>query len=95
MKLKAKVKWCNEWVVVKPIWFCWRVGMQYKVLTGYKSASIFTDSYDEFYFPIQSKIVLLFVRLAYWCRMWLWMQIRYWQPRKIKMYFKKQSELPF
>ena len=36
MKLKAKYKWNGEEVMVKPVYFSWHVGLQYKTLTGYR-----------------------------------------------------------
>lgn len=97
MKLKAKYKWNNEEVQVKPVFFSWHVGLQYKTLTGYSAASIFCNKESEYVFPLQTKIVLFFVKIWYWMRFWLWMQIRYWQPNRIKRLLKKRSddELPF
>ena len=97
MKLKAKYKWNGEEVLVKPVFFSWWVGLQYKTLTGYSAASIFCNSAKEYDFPLQTKFVLFFVKIWYWMKMWLWMQVRYWQPNRIKRMFRKRSvgELPF
>ena len=98
MKLKAKYKWNGEVVKVKPVYFSWHVGLQYKTLTGYSAASIFCNKESEYVFPLQTKIVLFFVKIWYWMRYWLWMQIRYWQPNRIKRVLSKKEtgdELPF
>lgn len=89
MKLKAKIKWSKEDVLVKPVFFCWYVGLQYYTLTGYGSNSLFCNTKSHYIFPIETKIILLFVRFAYWCRMWLWMQVRHWQPNRIRKAFRK------
>jgi len=65
MKLKAKFKWNNESVLIKPVFFSWYVGLQYKVLTGPQSASIFCSAEKEFYFPLQTKIAIFFVKIWY------------------------------
>ena len=97
MKLKAKLKWSGEQVFIKPVFFSWNVGLQYKCLTGWKSSSIFCDGRSEFIFPLQTEILMLFVKLWYWLRYYVYMQIRYWIPNRIKRAFKKQSadDLPF
>lgn len=58
MKLKAKYKWNGEEVKVKPVYFSWHVGLQYKTLTGYSAASIFCNKESEYVFPLQTKIIL-------------------------------------
>lgn len=96
MKLKAKYN--GEKVMVKPVYFSWNVGLQYKTLTGYSAGSIFCNKGSEYVFPLQTKIVLFFVKIWYWIRYWLWMQIRYWQPNRIKRVLSKKEigdELPF
>ena len=98
MKLKAKYKWNGEEVMVKPVYFSWNVGLQYKTLTGYSASSIFCNKESEYIFPLQTKIVLFFVKIWYWMRYWLWMQIRYWQPYRIKRIISKKEtvdDLPF
>ena len=98
MKLKAKYKRNGEEVMVKPVYFSWHVGLQYKTLTGYSAASIFCNKESEYVFPLQTKFVLFFVKIWYWMRFWLWMQIRYWQPYRIKRVLSKKEtgdELPF
>ena len=98
MKLKAKYKLNGEDVKVKPVYFSWQVGLQYKTLTGYYAASIFCNKESEYVFPLQTKSVLFFVKIWYLMRYWLWMQIRYWQPYRIKRLLSKKEtgdELPF
>ena len=97
MKLKAKIKWSREDVLVKPVFFSWNVGLQYKTIVGHGADSMFCNKESEYVFPLQTKIVLFFVKIWYWMRFWLWMQIRYWQPRRIKRLLKKRSddEFPF
>ena len=53
MKLKAKYKWNGEEVMVKPVYFSWHVGLQYKTLTGYSAASIFCNKESEYVFPLK------------------------------------------
>ncbi len=48
MKLKAKYKWNREKVQVKPVFFSWHVGLQYKTLTGYSASSIFCNKAKEY-----------------------------------------------
>ena len=98
MKLKAKYKWNGEVVKVKPVFFLWHVGIEHKTLTGYSAASIFCNKESEYVFPLQTKIILFFVKIWYWMRYWLWMQIRYWQPNRIKRVLSKKEigdDLPF
>jgi hypothetical protein len=62
------------------------------------AASIFCNKESEYVFPLQTKIVLFFVKIWYWMRYWLWMQIRYWQPNRIKRVLSKKEtgdDLPF
>lgn len=98
LKLKAWLKFRNEPVVIKPVLFSWNVGIQYKCLTGWRKGSIFCDKRDEFIFPIQTEIIMVFVKAWYWIRYYAYMQIRYWIPFRIKWYFKKPrtgEDLPF
>ena len=97
MKLKAKIKWSGEEVLIKPVFFTWYVGLQYKVVTGWKVGSPFCDKRDYFIFPLQTEIIMLFVKLWYWLRYYAYMQIRYWIPNKMKRALKKPSvnDLPF
>lgn len=90
MKLKAKLKSNNDQVLIKPVFFSWNVGLQYKCLTGYQSASIFCNSRKDFYFPLQTEIVMLFVRAWYWCY-----EYAYWHTRrKIIRYAKMLKTKP-
>jgi hypothetical protein len=98
MKLKAKYKWNGEDVLVKPIFFSWLVGIQYKTLTGRSASSIFCNREKEFLFPIQSKYVIFFLKIYFWIRYYFWMQIRYWLPNRIKRLISKKETtdgLPF
>lgn len=98
MKLKATIKWSKEKILVEPVLFPWRTGMHFKILTGYASNSLFCNIASDFIFPPSTKFILLFIRVWYFIRMYLWMQIRYWQPYKIKRMFKRKStndDLPF
>ena len=97
MKLKAKLKWSGEQVFIKPVFFSWHVGLQYKCLNGWKACSIFCDGRNEFIFPLQTEILMLFVKVWYWLRYYVYMQLRYWIPNKIKWALKKQNadDLPF
>lgn len=93
MKLKAIKKWDNEKVLIKPILFTWNVGIQFKILTGIESSSIFCMERKEFVFPIQTKILIGFVYLWY-----LMYELCYWQTkRKILYWFrtKGKNKLPF
>ncbi len=97
MKLKATYKWNGEAVLIKPVFFCWHVGLQYKTLTGFSASSIFCNKEAAYIFPMQTKMILFFVKIGYWVRFWLWMQIRYWQPNRLKQLFKNKNadDLPF
>ncbi len=101
MKLKAKMKWSGEQVLIKPVFFAWHVGMQFKTLTGYGANSFFCNGAKDFVFPLETKLILFFLKIGHWGRMWLWMQIRYWVPNKVKRAFIKKrpgyddDDLPF
>lgn len=98
MKLKAKLKWNGKDVLVEPILFDWHVGIQFKTITGPGAGSIFCNTKNEYIFPLQTKVILFFVKIWYWLRYWLWMQIRYWQPNRIKRIISKKETvdgLPF
>lgn len=97
MKLKAKIKWSGEQVLIKPVFFSWNVGIQYKCITGWKACSIFCDGRDYFIFPIQTKAVMVFVNVWYWMRYYAYIKIRYRIPYLIKkaLLKPKAGELPF
>lgn len=98
MKLKAKYKFNGEIVLVKPIFFSYFVGIQYKTLTGWSASSLFCNKESKFVFPIQTKIIIFFLKLFFWLRYYLWMQIIYWQPNRLKRLILKNKtidELPF
>lgn len=87
MKLKATRKWNNEPVLIKPVFYDWHVGIEYKSLTGYKHCSIFTEKANAFIFPIETKIIVFFIKIGYWFRFYLWKRIRYTLIWKIKRRF--------
>lgn len=91
MALKAKLKWSNEDVLIRPVFFSWHVGLQYKCTTGYRKNSIFCDTRKEFIFPIETEIAMLFVKLWYWIKEYAYMQIRYWIPHRIKRAISKKE----
>ena len=97
MRLKAKLKWNNERVYIKPVFFSWNVGLQYKCLTGYKSSSIFCDSRDTFIFPLQTEFIMLFVKAWYWMKEYAYWQTRRKMIRRYRLLFSKRAEeeLPF
>jgi hypothetical protein len=97
MKLKAKLKWNKERVYVKPVFFSWHVGLQYKCVTGYKAGSIFCDNRDKFIFPLQTELIMMPIKIWYWLRYYLYMYLRHWLPNRIKRRFQKRAEgdLPF
>ena len=101
MKLKAKLKWSGEDVLILPVFFSWHVGLQYKCVTGYRQYSIFCDRRSDFIFPIQTEVAMFFVKIWYWIKKYAYMQIRYWIPYKIKRFIKRVvskkeiSDLPF
>ena len=98
MALKAKLKWSNEDVLIRPVFFSWHVGLQYKCTTGYRKNSIFCDTRKEFIFPNETEIAMLFVKLWYWIKEYAYMQIRYWIPHRIKRAISKKEttgDLPF
>jgi len=91
MEMTAIIKWNNEKVFIKPILFAWHVGINFKTLTGYHSASIFCDRRDYFYFPISTKIKMIPIYVWYWLRFWLYMELRYWIPNRLKKFYNKQK----
>ena len=97
LRLKAILKWNKTTVFVEPILFSWHVGIHYKVLTGNESGSLFCKRRSAFIFPLQTKIVMFFVKVFYWIY-----EGGYWQgKRKIKTRIKRyklrhnKGDLPF
>lgn len=97
LRLKAILKWNRETVFIEPILFSWHVGIQYKVLTGNSSGSLFCRKRSDFIFPLQTKIAMLFVKSYYSIY-----EGGYWQGRrKIKTRIKRyklrhnKGDLPF
>ena len=95
MKLKAKYKWNGEEVIIKPVFFDWCVGLEYKVVRGHGDCSIFCNSEKDFIFPMQTKFILLFVKVWYLIKKGIWDEIRYRLPYRISRMFKSKSQLPF
>lgn len=99
MLITAYRKFGKEKVKIKPVFFCWYVGLQFKIKTGPMAASIFCTKEDGFIFPWYSKIVLSLVKAWYFIEKYLWFMIKRRIPSKIRQYLRKllniESELPF
>lgn len=88
LRLKAILKWNKETVYIEPILFSWHVGIQYKVLTGNSSGSLFCRKRSDFIFPLQTKIAMLFVKACYYVYEGV-----YWQGRRKIIYRIKRYKL--
>lgn len=99
MILNARTKWGGDCCKIRPVFFAWHVGLEYKTVEGPLSGSIFCNKRDNYIFPVQTELIMLYVKLYYWFKMYAYKQVRYWIPAKIKRALKpkkvRAGDLPF
>lgn len=100
MKLKAiHKKWDNKPCIIKPVFWPKITGLQFKVIEGGYSGSIFTCLESGFIFARKAKFQLIFIKVRYWVKMYLFVKIWYQYPHRFKKLLVKPNlfpdELPF
>lgn len=98
MKIKAIHKsFDNKPCIITPIFFPKESGLQFKVIQGSYSGSIFACKYDEFEFDLFAKFQILTIKIWYYVKMIFWRKLRHQYPHKIRLFFHpiKDNEMPF
>lgn len=96
MKIKAiHVNWDNKPCLIKPILFPKETGLQFSVIKGGYSGSIFSCTYKQFNFGIYAKFQIFLVKIWYFIKMNLWRKLRHQWPYQIKLLFNNKNEFNF
>lgn len=90
MLLKAKERWCKTTVKIKPIFFEYWVGMQFKIMEGRGSGSYFCNSQKDFIFNRRGKIILALIKCWYWLYKYAWKHIKIYWPHRFKKFIKSK-----
>lgn len=96
LRLKAKVKRSGEDVIVKPVFFEYYMGIEFKPLTGWMADSVFCRAKQDFIFPIQSEIILFFVKIWFWISRYAYVKMRRMLNKARRLCSQKRNDdLPF
>ena len=100
IKVKAFKKWNQEPVLLKPVFFMFYKGFEWREVSGYGKYSYFATGHNDYIFGTWAKCKIWFIWRLYWGRNVFWRRIRYAYPHRLRkwiksLFQKKVDTLPF